>query len=423
MKYLENNICDFTPLFKINYNTKQNILSACFFKMKNSGYKDFSKYTDGLKKLNDLINKMRLDYKIRLFIDNSIYEDKELFNKITKYNNVQAVLYSCPNYKINDSNHIGLFGTLVRFFPMFNFSNNDANIVVSSDIDGTNIKIITKYLKELKKISIFNDIYLFKSGPLVRSFKYKNNFIYENKLNPYVYALSYINIKKIDKNVLVNYFLNIDSYKNVSYHKLVSNNANTDANNKYNKSFGQFIYGVDEHFLNDILCEYIVDNKLCHAININWGIFDCLYYIISNIENLTQKEIKLIDYIFVYLSNKLSFDVDLKKEYDIKKKFDVIDSIMYSKNPNKAKIYEINKLLYKIFIYLKPNKNYKFIFPDDLYNFFVNKKNFGIYDIDIIKIYDCDCGERDIILEKNKLNDDDIISLEKIYFKHNGILM
>ena len=56
MIYLQNNLCKFTPLFDIDYNKKVNIFSTCFFKLENSGYKDFSKYLDALIKPNEEIN-------------------------------------------------------------------------------------------------------------------------------------------------------------------------------------------------------------------------------------------------------------------------------------------------------------------------------------------------------------------------------
>ena len=47
-KYLENNICKFTPLFKIDFSKKTNILSLSLFKMKTL-YKKFHFYLNGLK--------------------------------------------------------------------------------------------------------------------------------------------------------------------------------------------------------------------------------------------------------------------------------------------------------------------------------------------------------------------------------------
>lgn len=417
MEYLKNEICKFTPLFDIDYSKKHNIMSACFFKMKNSGYKDFSKYINGLNTLNNIISKLNLNYKLRLFIDNSIYTDKKIFETISKYKNVQMVLYSCPNYKIEDNYHIGLFGTLVRFFPMFNFPNNDANIVVSSDIDSTNIKIIVYYLKKLEKEykNIFDNIYMFKSGPLDRSFRYKYNIFYKNKLNTYVWALSFASIKRIDKNVIVDYLANINNLniEDISYHKSV----NEFEESKYSKSYKHFIYGIDEHFLNDVLSKYLIDNNLCYIVNTSWTIYGTLYNILKN-KYLTNKENELINLVFTYLNNKTSFNLELNDNMDINEKINVIDKIMYSKKTDEKKKYEINKLLYKMLLYFKLNKNYKFLFPYNLYKLFVDNDFFGIYEIDILNIVNCYNKDRNIILNKKKFNNDDIIKFKYFYKKY-----
>lgn len=426
MEYLKNDICKFTPLFNIDYNKKINILSCCFFKMKNSGYKDFTEYVKGIKKLNNDIKNIKPQYKIRLFIDNSIYEDKKIYNQILACENVQIVLYSCPNYMINDKHHIGLFGTMVRFFPLFDFLNNDANIVVIADIDGTNIKIITYYLKYIydncKKI--LNNIYLFKSGPLCRSVKFRYDFIYKEKLNPYIFALSYVSIKRISKNVLVNYLHDIKTGKqNVfSYHTYVDKTNKEKNDKKYDKSFGSFIYGVDEHFLNDILTKYLIDNKLCYAVNTSWRVYDCLYHLLSSKNNLTTNEIKFVDYIFKYIKNKLDCKIkEMSDDMDVYEKFNVLDKIMYSKDNSDIK-YKITVILYKLLLYLKSNKNYKFIFPDGFYKLFVDNNYFGIYDIDMIRIINCNDKDKDkdIIMKQKKLNDRDIIKLKKFYKKYNN---
>lgn len=424
MEYLKNNICKFTPLFKIDYDKKINILSSCFFKMENSGYKDFSKYVEGIKKLNNDIKNIKPQYKIRLFIDNSIYEDKKIYNQILTYENVQMVLYSCPNYIINNKHHIGLFGTMVRFFPLFDFLNNDANIVVIADIDGTNIKIFSHYLKYIYNNcrNIYDNIYLLKSGPLCRSIKYKYDFIYKQKLNPYVFALSYVSVKRINKNVLINYLMTVNEQNVFSYHTHV-NKMSEENNKKYNKSFGAFIYGVDEHFLNDVLTKYLIDNKLCYVVITSWSIHDCLYNLLSSKNDLTNDEIKFIDYIFEYIKNKLNYKLEINNDMDIYEKFNILDKIMFSKdNSNSDTKYKITMILYKLLLYLKSNKNYKFIFPDGFYKLFVDNNYFGIYDIEIIRIINCKDKNKDtdIVLKQKKFNHEDIIKLKKFYKKHNN---
>tara|TARA_B110000037_G_scaffold218373_1_gene281248 strand:+ start:2131 stop:2493 length:363 start_codon:yes stop_codon:yes gene_type:complete len=116
--YLKNDICKFKPLFKIDYNNKKNIFSACFFKLDGKSYKDFNIYLNGIQLFSKYVKKNRPDYSIRLFIDNSIYNDKKIINILKKLNNIELVLYECSDYKVNKNKHIGLFGTLIRFFSI-----------------------------------------------------------------------------------------------------------------------------------------------------------------------------------------------------------------------------------------------------------------------------------------------------------------
>ena len=426
-EYLKNNICKFKPLFKINYDHKSDILSTCFFKMIGSGYKDFSIYVKGLIDLNNFITKIKSTYKIRLFIDNSIYNDKHIFNKILSLKNVQPILYSCPNYIINSDYHIGLFGTIVRFFPFFNFENNDANIVVSADIDGTNINIFEKYLKILRinkaSSNIFNDIYLFRSGPLNRSLRFNFDIFYKGKLNPYFYAISFVSIKRIDKNILINFLKEVNKENNniiYSHHYISENNKISKESDLKYKSHGKFIYGIDEYFLNTYLLNYIIDNKLCNVVNITWDIYGCLYYVLINDKSLTTNQIHLIDLIFEYIYNKLK--LNFNNDESLKEKFDRLDRIIYSeKNKDKKFIYKINKLFYKLFLYFKNNKNYKFLYPSDYYKLFVDDdRYFGIYSIDLFRIIDCKKSDEDIVLEEHKFLKKDIEKLKIFYLKNKN---
>ena len=54
VKYLENNLVEFIPLFNIDYSIKKNLICGCFFKLTES-YKDFSNYTNGLIKVYNII--------------------------------------------------------------------------------------------------------------------------------------------------------------------------------------------------------------------------------------------------------------------------------------------------------------------------------------------------------------------------------
>jgi hypothetical protein len=130
-KYLKNDICNFEVLFDINYN-KVNILSTCFFKM-DKHYKNFNIYIKGIKKIINMVNNQD-KYYLRIFIDEHIKNDENIFNILKSSNKIQIVLFTCEKY-IKDKYHIDVFGALVRLFPIFDFENNDSETVIIIDVD------------------------------------------------------------------------------------------------------------------------------------------------------------------------------------------------------------------------------------------------------------------------------------------------
>ena len=66
------------------------------------------KLKKGIKELNDYIinhvNKKYGKYNLRLFIDNSIYNDNEIMNKLNNMKGLEIVLYTCSDY-LNKNNN------------------------------------------------------------------------------------------------------------------------------------------------------------------------------------------------------------------------------------------------------------------------------------------------------------------------------
>ena len=181
--YLLNNICKFTPLFDIDFNKKQNIFSAIFFKLHGGSYKNFEMYMKGLNNLTNFIRNSFKGYKLRLFIDESIFEDKYILEKLKSYNIIQLVKYHCTEFVIDDKYHRGLFGTLIRFFPMFDFPNNDAGIVRVTDIDffyknhADDQFNLNKIIKKLESSDYYNQISLILHSRIYHV-GIRGNFIY-----------------------------------------------------------------------------------------------------------------------------------------------------------------------------------------------------------------------------------------------------
>jgi hypothetical protein len=389
--YLENKLFKLYPLFNINYNIKKNLICASLFKIKEL-YKSFDKYIDILEKIYHIIDKKYKNYSFRVFIDNTIYNDEKIMKRLKKLSNIELVHYVFL-LNINE----GLIGTLVRFFPMFNFKNNDANIVLITDVDHFMLFDIKKYFKILKNNEVdINEIYLIKKGNLSQNIQYKGfETVLNNKLNVYSYASHIINIKKINYNIIINYILEVIESK-IIYSYFTKFKYNNDTFNKKFELTKPFIYGVDEYFINFTLHNYFINNKLPIISIIKFNITDTYYYLITErnfYQNLNTKQINMLKSILKSILTSLKI---IHKTNNIIELYKLLNISI--NNINRIKFEEI---CYSIFIILKNNKN-NFIYDKCLYKYLLNKYNFGVYTFEEIFFYNYD--NKNIILDKKKLN-------------------
>ena len=353
-QYLENEICKFTPLFEIDYSKKINIISTVLFKMKNLGYKPFLKYVNGVQYLSNVMHKKLPGFHLRLFIDDTIYSDDELMKKLNAIKNIQIVRYSCPNFIVSGF-HRGMFGTLIRFFPMFDFKNNDANHVIITDIDyiseknvETNILVIKAYLI-LKNHKKLENLYLIcENFGVLGKFGIDKNLSLDNYAKnlkiviPHISAGLIINTKRISRDPFINYLKNIDSNKEV--HSSYSKNTKL-LYNKFKSNNKKFVFGVDEYFLNNILLPYIDENKLEFCARIKYNIiniiYDKLFFKKEIRKDLSEKDIKFFTTFFNYVLK----DIDDFKFMNIRNAFFFMDKYTYYENYKKKKNFSENQII------------------------------------------------------------------------------
>ena len=274
MKYLENKLCDFEILTEWDRSKKYNILSACFFKM-NNHYKNFNTYIKGLKNIVILLNSQS-KYVLRIFIDEHIKSDNNIYTILKSSNKIQIVLFKCLNYLDKKSFHIDVFGALVRLFPIFNFNFNDALNVIVIDIDLNfedinKLKILLNYNTEKKEI--------IGMGMIDRLLitKYKPHF--------YCGLFGIFNIK-FDKSIILNFILNAPNIKDTGI---------------YNKRITSYGYGTDELFINDYFLysnslQNIKGIKLGMLINydINWFLYHYKNELLHDKASITYSNLKFI---------------------------------------------------------------------------------------------------------------------------------
>ncbi len=351
MEYLINPFCKFKTHFKFDDNKKYNIISMSFFKMKR-GYKKFYIYINGLKKKIKFRKKYLPDFKLRIFVDKSIIDDKEIMAIMNSDKNIQLVEYLCPNYLEKDKYyHKGTFGTLVRFFPMFDFPNNDAKDVMVWDIDLNN-----------EDMFIANTIYKFiTNNNLKLPFIYYGNMFLVNNNLPYIFAGRLYNFKRLSAEPIIDFITNIDKQIVTKEIYLKKMKDYKDTNIKY---------GIDELFLNKNFLKYLIESNTKYGYFVKYGIANLLFY-----NKYNAKHIKNTEYIKEILgkyyddslnisrniSRNVGRNTNIKKNLhkihraigkqfdnpDYKKYIDIIDKALYNINKITHKARYIAKNFYK----------------------------------------------------------------------------
>ncbi len=423
MSYLENPICKLDNKFKFDLKNKKNILSISFFKMYNGGYKDFKLYIDGFKELHKMVLEEKVyNFSIRIFMDNSIYLDKELIDMLEGLERVEIVVYSCENYLDSDLDyHVGLFGTMVRFFPMFDFPNNDANIVMISDMD--DFKYFNENVKIMKNLNkkIILSMYILKIGSLTKNVKFRYNDEYHGHITPYCIAPKFISYKKLESNILIDY---LNNYGDKNIPEIIriygtKNNLSSLYSRDTIKKNKNFVYGVDENFLNFYLTHYLIDNNIPYAISFSWSIDKALYQYKNYVLPIDNSKIRLLIYITDYLLDRLGIKYNKKDNFF--KKYKLINNIVTGQNKKlKNKLYYF---YYIMFLYFYNNSNYKFLYQKVLYQLIKDYDLFGVYDLYATIYYQ---GKNKYTVEfekKEEFNKDEKDKLTEISKKYADIFV
>lgn len=382
-EYLKNDLVKFIPHFELDINKKINIVSSAFFKLeKNGQYKDFSIYVEGIKTTAKFIKENLKGYKFRIFIDNTITSDDDLMKMLTTYDDIiQLVEYKCDKY-FDGKNHDGLLGTLIRFFPFFDFPNNDAKDVIVMDIE------LPDHNVEKNAVTIEALDYIKKKGfDLLWT-----GTGYFPKRSSYAMAGKVFCFNKFNNEIIINFMEDVDNNKFINkrylYHQSIKND-----NMNY-----KFIYGTDEVFLNDVLIKNIPKNKYKLGVIFKFT----LSYILYDVRKTIIKDKNILNEITNYKKKSL-------KPYEI---LNYVDSLFYKFNDKNVtdEMINITKNLYNQLGKMRKLNNYK-LFSKKLVDFSLDDLNNVMY---AHAISDYHTNEITFII-KSEVVDDKVIYSNVIY--------
>ena len=264
-------------------NTNYKVISCVLFRLKEN-YKSSKIYYDGLKNLINALDTVFSDYYFRLYYDSSIITPEHteniinneikklwlpLLNDLKKRKKVQLIYYECEKFK-KGIYHDGLFGTLLRFIPLFDYEeNNNIDEVIITDIDMTgaiiiNIKKTLLFMRNNKSKFHFRSHSCYTSLPRFDMFDDE-----EIKMFPYpMLAGQIISQIKFPSYIFENY-LKCMSNKETNECSFISKFIESQRDTKYNPMKvnidNDFVYGIDELFLAKYIAPYIREHKIIYS--------------------------------------------------------------------------------------------------------------------------------------------------------------
>jgi hypothetical protein len=351
-----------------------------------------------------------------MFIDLSIYNDTNLMNMLTEYENIELVLYCCESFVINKIHHLGVFGTLIRAFPMFDFPNNDSNRVMISDIDFGDPNIITiegyKYLNSVYSKEEFDSFYLMTliSNRVFKIFNYTELIVNNKYIKPYILFSTIISIKKIPNKIIVNFIHDQEKKKSITGTYFISNEE------KEKKCDEYICFGIDEYFLNSVLIPFIFTKKLPISLHVKFSLLYIIaiykdVYLTFNYYHKKYKNLPNYDIIKYKIGKYTQFLTNgLCKSKDMYKCYEFILKLFTDKYYSPKKISELNTNAHKIIIKrffelvynLAKNKDYSII-PKDFIDIALSKNFVGYFSRRMIIHYNTDL-KKNIIQEDQKID-------------------
>lgn len=230
------------------------IISCSFFATKNS-YRNFDIYVKNLKKFLEQKNILK-GFETRIYVDDS--SKNEVLNITKDDDNVTLIEFLYKPLK-ESYGHIGMFGTFMRFLPLFE---KNLDCVFISDIDIPNNYLPTQ--------NLFNSIQKAKA-----KFHYKTYVCY-NVIKSYgkpftILAgtiISYLQLPITLFNKFIKSLVKPNKHLQAIIEKLNKENSVHPANPK---PYSKIPYGIDEVFTNTLIYNYLVEHNITTHIDVDYG--------------------------------------------------------------------------------------------------------------------------------------------------------
>lgn len=371
-----------------------NVISVCVFRMINN-YKPTTVYYNGLKELIKNFNDFFPAFYLRIYHDSSILktntgiqivdkENKELWKPLIKKaredKKIQLIKYTHPAFLIKGTPfHEGVFGTIVRFMPLFDYKeNNGINDVYISDIDIP--RIIFEYTRTAYKKMLETNIKVY----------YSTKYCYGTQPRFMIKSKDNENVNMIPYNIMAGIFISRVKFPHKMLDDFINCMKNLDVKDcNYIKKFTQlrkdtdnilvkyylrkaeqmessnFIFGIDEFFLNTDVLKYIYINKIPFAISAITDIDHPLYNNFIRNDEYKNPAGHLVQFYKDIMQKYYNDNKSLRQNYDVIDKIvhNISFTLQGNQKPHDKSVSDLYETVYKNLIdvadKLYKNNDYK----------------------------------------------------------------
>lgn len=323
-----------------SYKFQKKIISVSVFRL-NTNYKPSDEYINGLLRIIEFIKDS--PWNLRLYYDKSILfsNHKNLDDETNKWKKILKIAldtqqcelyeYNYIDFKKDKIFHLGLFGTIVRFMPLFNFPFEKSNLVYISDID-------TFHYPSYKNIIdpfLNSDAQLLYRSTLCYCNTYYNNIT--SDMHCPIASMFILKNNKLDYNIFIDYLSQIknhtgfykwytDQYKidnEIYLAKKIKYDINIDTNNpelnekkkiilQNNKIKMELLnevgYGSDEVFLTEFVVKFLLNINIKYVVILKtnpWHLWKNFKYKNNYFNHITPKQHKILNHFFRSLSHNV----------------------------------------------------------------------------------------------------------------------
>jgi hypothetical protein len=317
---MENDICQFQILQ--NPSRKYaNTVNLVFFRAYPI-YKNFQKYIDGLKNWKRFMQYYPHS-QLQIFVDKQIASEPTIA-AILSTMDARVYLFDCPEYK-EDDHHVGLFPTMMRFYPIFDINTHAMRIAHVQELEpDAEFVFRFKYMElasRSKLIETHNVAMIYGARNFYETLEWENKSTFDEGITyPWIVAGRFTMTKKIPFKLWTDFLEDIDSGSSF-VNKYIDSQKE-----KIKREHGKYHFGVDEAFLNDKMLPWLIDNDYGVGIVVEHNIAHSVWYLKGRIMK-NSKSKQLLDYI-------------LQKNQPVKDSLHDFDKMFYKlkKNPQTEQV-------------------------------------------------------------------------------------